>query len=463
MFFRLLLESFRRQRRRKLLAGAAILLGTTAVTAMLALATTIGDRIHRELAVYGANIVITPEADALAVNIGGVDLKPATGNAYLHESDLAKLRGIFWANNITGVSPELPLTLDITPSAELATPKVGAPSIAQSHRDVGGLSFAAANDRPPLPTTIQARGLWFNHDLSGLKTGVTGVHPSWKLQGHWPKTPKDIVLGTVAAEAHHLSIGDSLMLQPSPSTPSTHIATSPYTIAGIVSAGDAIDTQLLLPLESAQALANLPGAVSRVEVSARTRPEDAFARKDPDTLSPKQRDLWYCRPYANSIVYQIHEAIPSARVEQVRRVEQSEGTVLSRISGLMWLIAAAALLAAGFAVSAAMATAILERRREIGLMRSLGASRGSIALLFYVESATLALLAGTGGYLLGSLLSAWLGARIFSTAGPGPAALNPVLLPVILALALIVAVAGSTPSIRSALRLDPSHILRADA
>ena len=61
MFFRLLLESFRRQRRRKLLAGIAILLGTTAVTAMLALATTIGDRIHKELAVYGANIIVYPK------------------------------------------------------------------------------------------------------------------------------------------------------------------------------------------------------------------------------------------------------------------------------------------------------------------------------------------------------------------------------------------------------------------
>ncbi len=97
MFLRLLTESFRRQKRRKALAGAAILLGTTAVTAMLALATTIGDRIHRELAVYGANIIVTPKADTLDVNIGGVDLKPATGNAYLHESDLAKLQTIFWA------------------------------------------------------------------------------------------------------------------------------------------------------------------------------------------------------------------------------------------------------------------------------------------------------------------------------------------------------------------------------
>src|ERR1700677_1387660 len=109
MFLRPLIESFVRQRRRKLLAGIAILLGTTAVTAMLALATTIGDRIHRELAVYGANIGVTPKADTLDVKVGGLDLKPSTGGAYLHDSDIAKLKTIFWANNITGVSWELDL------------------------------------------------------------------------------------------------------------------------------------------------------------------------------------------------------------------------------------------------------------------------------------------------------------------------------------------------------------------
>src|ERR1700689_5268978 len=107
MFFRLLMESFRRQRGRKILAGLAILLGTTAVTAMLALATTIGDRIHKELAVYGANIVVYPKADLLDVKIGGMNVKPATGGADLHETDLEKLKTIFWTNNITGLSPEL--------------------------------------------------------------------------------------------------------------------------------------------------------------------------------------------------------------------------------------------------------------------------------------------------------------------------------------------------------------------
>jgi len=430
MFFRLLLESFRRQRRRKLLAGVAILLGTTAVTAMLALATTIGDRIHKELAVYGANIVVYPKADLLDVKIGGMNVKPATGGAYLHEADLEKLKTIFWANNITGLSPEL--------------------------------AFSSSLVEQGVTTSVPVLGVWFQHAFSdALTTGAIALHPWWKVNGSWPTAANQAVAGAGLARRLNLHVGDQIALgSGAQGTGGTFV-----TVTGIASTGDAYDAKLLLPLEAAQGLAGLPNDISRVDVSARTKPEDAFARKDPDSLPAAQREIWYCRPYANSIAYQIREAIPAAQAEQVRRVEQSEGTVLERISGLMWLISAAALLAAGFAVSAAMATAILERRAEIGLMRSLGASRGGIAMLFYTETGLLAVLAGGVGYVIGSGLAAFLGARIFVGDGPvvWSAVLNPVLLPVVVGLALLVAVAGSTPSIRTALRMDPTAILRADA
>ncbi len=432
MFFRLLMESFRRQRRRKMLAGIAILLGTTAVTAMLALATTIGDRIHKELAVYGANIVVYPKADLLDVKVGGVDVKPASGGVYLKESDLQKLKAIFWANNITGVSPELPV------------------------------QFAVSRQGDERLFPAKGVGYWFDHDFASLKTGAPALHPWWHLEGTWPSRSGDVVVGANFAKQLGLKVGDRFRMQSAPGNVGS--SSSTVNVVGIVTSGDETDGAVLLPLQAAQTLVGANDGVRRVEVSARTKPEDAFARKDPETLSPKDHEIWYCRPYANSIAYQIREAIPGAQAEQVRRVEQSEGNVLNRISGLMWLISAAALLAAGFAVSAAMATAILERRGEIGLMRSLGASKGAIAFLFYAETGLLAVFAGTLGYLAGSGLAAWLGARIFAgDGGAAEAVLIPVLLPVVVALALVVAIAGSTPSIRAALRMEPSAILREDA
>jgi putative ABC transport system permease protein len=466
MFFRLLMESFRRQRRRKMLAGLAILLGTTAVTAMLALATTIGDRIHKELAVYGANIVVYPKADLLDVKVGGVDLKPASAGASLKESDLEKLKTIFWANNITGVSPEVDWNGDASREAD---PRLFGPIV-----DLAGKKHLPSEiERLPssaeiATTPAQVRGLWFDHSWGSLRTGASQLHPWWHLQGSWPVMSKgfaeqtEAVVGQKFAENMGLKLGDTFTVM----TPLLYRAglTNVFRVTGIVKAGDQTDNLVLIPLEYAQSLVGSENAISRVEITARTKPEDAFARVDPDSLPPKQREIWYCRPYANSIAYQIREAIPGAAAEQVRRVEQSEGNVLNRISGLMWLVSAAALLAAGFAVSAAMATAVLERRGEIGLMRSLGASKGAIALLFYAETGLLAIFAGALGYLVGSGLAAWLGARIFAgDGGSAEAVLNPVLLPVVVALALVVAIAGSTPSIRSALRMDPSAILREDA
>jgi putative ABC transport system permease protein len=301
------------------------------------------------------------------------------------------------------------------------------------------------------------------------------LHPWWKIEGASPADPLaqkklpgydllpgspkpvSVLLGAKLAKEIKRGIGDYVGYDPPPGV--TNTAHAAFRVVGILKTGDSTEEKLIVPLGT---FVNQQGDISRVDISARTKPEDAFARRDPDTMSGSTREIWYCRPYANSIAYQIREAIPGAQAEQVRRVEQTEGTVLERISGLMWLVSGAALLAAGFAVSAAMATAVLERRREIGLMRSLGASKAAIATLFYAESGLLAIVAGSIGYLAGSLLAFWLGARIFPGDGAAPL-LNFVLLPVVVAMALIVAMAGATPSIRKALNMDPSAVLRVDA
>src|SRR5438046_8510542 len=113
MFVRLVYESFRRQQRRKILAGAAITLGVTVATAMIAVATDIGDKINRELRTIGANLVVTPQEDSLDVEIGGVNLKPPSDGAFLNEADLPKIKGIFWRNNIVGFAPMLPVSVTV--------------------------------------------------------------------------------------------------------------------------------------------------------------------------------------------------------------------------------------------------------------------------------------------------------------------------------------------------------------
>src|ERR1700751_370381 len=99
MFFRLLFESFRRQKRRKMVALLAITLGMSIATAMIAVGTDVGDKINEDLRRNGGNLKLTPIEDTLDVNIGGVDLKPAAEGGFIAESDLPKMKGIFWGHN----------------------------------------------------------------------------------------------------------------------------------------------------------------------------------------------------------------------------------------------------------------------------------------------------------------------------------------------------------------------------
>src|SRR5207302_6897967 len=117
MFLRIVADSFGRRPRHKLLTGAALALGMGVVTAALSVSLDVGDRLAKEFRSLGANLVVTPEADSLPLEIGGVDFRPANSGAYLPESDLPKIKSVFWHNNITAFAPilETSVTIEETP------------------------------------------------------------------------------------------------------------------------------------------------------------------------------------------------------------------------------------------------------------------------------------------------------------------------------------------------------------
>ena len=417
MFLRLVYESFRRQKRRKLLAAIAVTLGAGVATAMIAVATDIGDKISRELRTYGANLVITPEEDTLEVEIGGLNLKPPSDGGYLNESDLPRIKGMFWRNNIVGFSPMLPVNVT-----------------------VNGTSI-------PLLGTYFSKPLSFGKDK--FATGVRSTHPWWKVTGEWPgDDSQEVLVGERLAAQLKLQTGDSL-----------EVNHEKHRISGILTSGGIEDDQIVAPLSIAQQILGKPGAVRRVYVSAVTKPEDELARRDPASMSPEMRDRWYCSPYPQSIAFQLQEAIPHSHAKQIRQVAQNEGKVLSRIKGLMLLITISVLLASALAVSAAMATAMFERRTEVGLMKALGAGDVRVAALFFTEAMLLALIGGAIGFAWGALLARFIGRSIFDS----EISIQPVLLPVILTIAGVVTFAGSAAAIRRAVKFDPVYALRGEA
>jgi putative ABC transport system permease protein len=420
MLTRILRGSMMRRRRRKLLSLLAVTLGIAAATAVATLSLDVGDKVNRELRSFGANIAVTPAADSLAVSVGGTDYRPAGAGAYLPEADLIKLRKIFWRNNIMAFAP-----LDFVP--------------------------AQAQGR-----SVVLVGSWFDKvlqvsDTEKFRTGLKALHPAWQVDGQWPNdndstNPPQCLVGQRLAKTLGVAPGQTITVQPK----------FALRVAGILDSGGAEDDQIIAPLAAVQKLANLEGKVRRVEVSALTKPEDTFARADVTKLSPEEFDRWYCTPYVGSIAYQIQQAIPGSEARPVYRVADTEGKILSRVGMLMGILAAAALATAALAVASMMLATVLERRVEIGILKSLGSTDARVAAIFLLESGLVGLIGGLLGYFLGSVLAKRLALEVFGT----PADFHWIFFPAALGLALLVTILGSALPLSRGLRISPAVVLR---
>ena len=420
MFLRFVSQSIRRSPRRNAMTVAAVAMGTAVATAMLGVMLDIGDRVNRELRSLGANLMVTPKAQSLPVEIGGISYRPVSSQDYIPEDQVRKIKSTFWQLNITGFAPSMKASVSL-----------------------GGRN-------------VPVEGVWFRRRFRGadgsmLEAGLRTVNGGWKVDGRWvddrdrnDRAP-DIMLGSAVARRTGLKPGDTLPL-----------FGEPFRVAGVISTGGDEEDRIFMRLEVLQRLVNRPGQVDTVQVGALTKPEDDFARKDPAKMTPKEYDRWYCTPYVSSIAHQIEEVLPMAVARPIWRVADNEGKVLGKIRGLMLLITLAALASAGLTVWSVMATTVLERRGEIAIMQATGAGNGLVAALFSTEVALEGAAGGLIGSWVGLLLAQWVGRAVFQTSLEIPAMLGPV----VVGAAVLASVAGAAQPLRRALMLEPAVTLR---
>jgi putative ABC transport system permease protein len=415
-----------RRRRRKLLSLLAVTLGIAVATAVATIALDVGDKVNLELRSFGANISVTPASDSLAVTVGGVDYRPAGAGAYLNETDLIKLKQIFWRNNIVAFAPFV---------------------------------YVPVNVRGRETVLV---GSWFTKSLpvsksETFRTGLADLHPAWKVQGRWPDDTQtedqpECLVGQRLAGALGIEAGQKLSFTAREG--STSAVT--WLVSGILESGGPEDDQILAPLAAVQKLVGLNGKFRRLEVSALTKPQDAFARSDVTKLNPEEFDRWYCTPYVSSIAYQIQQSLPGAEAKPIYRVAETEGRILDRVGVLMAILAAAALATAALAVASMMLATILERRSEIGVLKSLGATNTRVAAIFLLEAGTVGIAGGAAGFFGGSLLAWRLSLQVFGAA----ANFHWIIFPAALGLALLVTLAGSALPLGRGLKISPAMVMR---
>src|SRR5207302_745994 len=106
-------------------------------------------------------------------------------------------------------------------------------------------------------------------------------------------------------------------------------------------------------------------------------------------------------------------ALPGFEVRPVRQLAEAEGHLLGRIRVLILSAVILILALTTLCVLATMAALAMERRRDVGLMKALGGSMSRVFRLFLTEAGSLGVVGGLLGYVVGILLSEWMGRRVF--------------------------------------------------
>lgn len=420
MFWQMVRRALIRQRGRFALIALTVALGVSLATAMLNVMFDVGDKVNQELKAFGANITVTPRNSMVLKDLYGVET--ASHKEYLAESDLGKIKTIFWTNNIVGFVPSLTVAAEVN----------GAPV------EVLGTYFEKTIK---LPTDEM------------YTTGARSVKSWWHVDGEWAtdEAENSAIIGVKLAQTLGVAAGDTL-------TVTAGDVTREFEITGVLAGGGAEENQLVVTLPAAQALAGVPGKIDAVEVSAITTPENELARKaaaDPKALSQAEYDIWYCTAYVGSIAYQLEEVMTNAAAHPVRQIAESEGKILDKTQLLMMLITVLSLLSSCLGVSNLVSANIMERSRELGLLKALGASNLAVVVLILAEIFIAGWLGGLIGYFLGLGFAQLIGQSVF---GSG-IAVNLLAVPIVATLMSLVLLIGSIPAIRMLLSLQPAEVL----
>jgi putative ABC transport system permease protein len=208
-------------------------------------------------------------------------------------------------------------------------------------------------------------------------------------------------------------------------------------VRGIVSSGGAEDAQVMLPFETAVQMAGLHDVASLVQV-----------RADGERLTEVQAAL--------------AQALPGTDVRLLHAVAETEANVVLKIRSTLFLLTALILAITTLCVSSNFSALVLERSKEIGILKAIGAAEKKIAALFLSESLILGLGSTVAGYVLGLLVAWWIGRQIFPESSAAGVGVNyGVFLPVA-GVTLAVAAAATLAAAARIWRIKPAVILRGE-
>ncbi len=218
------------------------------------------------------------------------------------------------------------------------------------------------------------------------------LYPGWRIEGAASTLEPGIcALGAHLAARLRLRVGEAVELATiQPANGQEQAEAQVFRIGSVLSTGASEDDQVFISLPSLQRLSGFEGRISLVELSV------------PGETAEIER-----------MVSELSQAFPGLEVRPLRQIIYSEGMVLGTIRWLLVSLTALILITIALCLTATMTAILLERRKDIAVMKALGASDYQVMQLFLSEGAVLGLAGGIAGFGLGGLLARHLALRLF--------------------------------------------------
>jgi putative ABC transport system permease protein len=271
-------------------------------------------------------------------------------------------------------------------------------------------------------TQVVVAGTWLDE--------AQKLSPTWKIEGNRVDSRDDQVhalVGRNVARELHLAPGSEIALD--------YLGrAAKLTVAGIVDSGSAEDNQVFVNLAVTQQLSNLDGQVGLVQMNVGGVPKNVA-----------------------DVASQLAAALPEYDVHPLRQVTAAEGALLGRLRLLIFSMVALILVLTSLCVLATMAALAIERREDVGLMKALGGSISRVVGLFLAEVGVLGAVGGAMGCIVGTVLTRWIGYRVFEAT----ISMRWEIIPLTIALMIAVALAGASP-LRMLGNVKPAVIFRGE-
>ncbi|MEE4243669.1 MAG: FtsX-like permease family protein [Desulfopila sp.] len=190
----------------------------------------------------------------------------------------------------------------------------------------------------------------------------------WAIDGDLPKTAHQVLLGKDAAAALGVVSGGNI-----------EILRSTYQVSGtLAKTGGNDDRVIFMELSALQKILNKPDSVSFIEIAA----------------------LCHGCPI-DDIVSQIQSSLPRADIKALQSIVSQRMESVHFVQNLALFVSLIILLTAAVMVALSMLSAVNERKKDIGILRSLGYAKHQIFIIFCVEAGLIGMISGLAGYLAG--------------------------------------------------------------